>query len=114
MLCGHIMYYSDEKGQFSFTEKPIVLDKSTKEWADFMDFHKSHPEVYEAFEKEVFRIVQQGRDKYSLYVIREEIRWKFRKKLKFSNSFTPYYARLFVENNPSLKSMFTLKNLKIK
>lgn len=111
MLCGHSMFV-DEHGQYSFTEPPQPNPKNTRLWREFLEFHNAHPEVFHVFEAEVMRAVNEGREKYSIYIIREEVRWKLRKRYKFSNSFAPYYARIFIEKYPALKGLFTLRPLR--
>jgi lipopolysaccharide biosynthesis regulator YciM len=104
--------FVDDNGQFSFTEPLPTNEKNTRLWKQFMEFHEAHPEVFTVFEQEVLKAVNEGREKYSIYIVREEVRWKLRNKYKFSNSFAPYYARIFVEKYPKLRKLFTFRPIK--
>ncbi|HLT41926.1 MAG TPA: hypothetical protein VKZ95_04410 [Sphingobacteriaceae bacterium] len=104
--------YIDEKGQYSFVEPNLSYSKDTRLWREFLEFHNRHPEVYDVFEEEVLKASNSGRQKYSIYIIREEVRWKLRKKFKFNNNFAPYYARVFVEKHPKLKELFNFRPIK--
>lgn len=83
----------------------------------FMKFHKENPYVYKAFEKQALKAISNGRTKISAKLIINWIRWnEFLEtndtNFKINDAFHSYYARLFVEKNPSLKDCFEFRKLR--
>lgn len=104
---------TDKKtGQMYFFEPPPLEDKDTRLWKEFLKFHSDNPEIYDVFEKEIFRAIVDGRLNYSTQIVIEEIRWKHRNRFRISNNHAPYYARLFVERHPTYRSFFHFRKVK--
>lgn len=104
------MFCDEKTGQMSFVSPKAAFDKKSRLWQQFLIFHKSHPEIYEEYKKYIMNILQEGRDLYSAYLLRESDRWNSKRKI--NNNHTPYYARLFIEEHPEYKSFFRLRSVK--
>lgn len=74
--------------------------------SDFFVFHTSHPEIYRLFCQIAFEKRRKGYNKYSSKAIIEEIRWQSGTKVDISNSYTAFYARMFMAEYPSMKGLF--------
>jgi len=82
----------------------------------FMRFHKENPHVYEAFEKQVLRAIDKGRNKISAKLIINWIRWneyiKTDEYFRINDAYQSYYARLFVEKHPQYADIFDFRKLR--
>jgi hypothetical protein len=104
------MFCDEKTGQMSFVAPAPKFDKTSRLWQEFLIFHKNHPEVYEKYKQEIIDAFRSGKDLYSVQVIMENNRWNERRKIK--NNHAPYYARLFIEENPQYKGFFRLRSVK--
>lgn len=91
------------------------MDERTN--AEFFDYHKNHPEVYEKFKAKTMEAIQRGFKNYGSKGIFELMRWesKGEKKsdgFKINNNFTPYYVRLFETHFPHYKGFFRKRKVK--
>lgn len=93
-----------------FIDPKPEFDKSGGLWEEFLEFHNSHPEVYETFKKEIFEAIQRGSEVSSIQLMTEHGRW--RSGYKINNNHSAYYSRIFIEENPQYKSFFRIRKLK--
>lgn len=99
------------------TQAELLFEKDTSLSAKrFRKFHSENPAVYE----ELIRLARQFRRKrpsavIGMKMLYEVLRWNFflatttDEPYKLSNDFTPFYARLIMENEPDLKGIFNLR-----
>ena len=75
-------------------------------------YHTENPQVYKEFCNRAKWAFKKGVRKYSARTIIETIRWSYLIKtnsadtFKISNSYSPFYARLFAQEFPQLKEIF--------
>ncbi len=78
----------------------------------FVEFHRENPRVYKTLVDLARKWVKTtGSSKIGIKSLCERARWEIAVKSKNSgfridNSFTAFYARLIMENEPDLKGMF--------
>tara|TARA_R110002110_G_scaffold112168_6_gene278974 strand:+ start:1910 stop:2194 length:285 start_codon:yes stop_codon:yes gene_type:complete len=92
-----------------------MLDKNNLAYK-WLDFHRENPHVYKLFSKYAFEAINRGREHYSARTIIELIRWHTDietndKDFKINDHTVPYYARLFMHENPEHKGFFELRKL---
>lgn len=85
----------------------------------FDKYHEKHPLVYQAFDKLARQLIRSGVTKGSAYAIYQRMRWdysigakEYRCAPKLSNNWTPFYARLWLHNNPEYEGFFVTKKTK--
>lgn len=83
----------------------------------FIEFHRSNPHVYKAFEKQVLLAIERGRKKVSAKLIINWIRWneylEKDKNFKINDAYQAYFARLFVAMHPEIKDqIFEMRKLR--
>lgn len=83
----------------------------------FIEFHRTNPHIYEAFENEALRAIAQNRKKISAKLIINYIRWNSfiatgDKNFRINDAYQSYYARLFALLNPSHKDVFEFRKLR--
>lgn len=70
----------------------------------FNSFHAENPHVYQAFERECLKELQDGAKVISPKRIMNNLRWSDiktnGKDFKLNDGFISYYSRLFVEKHP--------------
>lgn len=86
---------------------------------EFLAFHKAHPEVYEVFCKEVRELLERGYTRYSMRAIMNATHLHMDKNRKLyprkpRDALSPYYARLWLKDNPYHPKFFKLLTLKAK
>lgn len=91
--------------------------KSSKKWADFIRFHEEHPEVYTYFDRLAREAKQRGFKTIGAHLLVQRMRWETfgigrRSGYKICNNHFPYYARMFMLNNPEYEGFFQLRKLK--
>lgn len=94
-----------------------VQPKDTRLWNDFLKFHKEHPEVYDYFVRLAHEARARGNKRLGAHLLIQLIRWEThqtgsKEKLKVNNNHFPYYARLFMLNNPDFEGFFELREIK--
>lgn len=94
-----------------------IYPRDTKKWNDFLHFHEEHPEVYEYFSRAVNEVKGKGFKNIGAKLLIERIRWEYHMdnaegQHKINNNHFPYYARLFILNNPEFERFFELRKLK--
>ena len=99
-----------------FNEYPETFDGLKDEVIEkFRDWYPSNIHVINAFEKEAFYLLTRGRrDRYSIYTIREKLRWdslvsESGQDYKLNNNFSPFIARILMFMNPDMEGMFTTR-----
>lgn len=80
--------------------------------AEFWKFHAANPHVYELFDQFTRQSIGAGRKHFSATIVFERIRWATMVEtvgspdFKMSNNHRPYYARLWMRNNPEHRGFF--------
>ena len=91
------------------------------DWEKFKDLHKNKPEIYEEFCEDSKSLIARGYKQYSAYgvmhivrfsVWKEGVNMKPEEEFKISNNMTPFYARLFMRDNPEHDEFFITKPIK--
>jgi hypothetical protein len=80
----------------------------------FERFHAQHPEVYVLFDRYAKQAIARGYKRFSSDAILHRIRWQAAieakvKPYKINNDYTPYYARLWMKQNPGWEDFFELR-----
>jgi len=81
----------------------------------FVAFHKKNPEVYKLVKKFAKEARKSGRDRFSIKMIWERIRWyttvetNDNEPFKLSNSYHSCYARLLMSEDPFYQKLFVRK-----
>lgn len=95
-----------------FEDEPSVAEPKTIE-ERFAQFHKEHPEVYEALVRLAYEWVSVGRTKLGIKTLYERLRWEWHVKglrdsegYKLNNDFTALYARKIMAENIELDGLF--------
>lgn len=87
----------------------------TKHYRDFLEYHRTHPEVYQLLVRFAREAKLKGRRKrYGIAAIFERARWhaqieKADGEWKLNNNFRSYYARLIEQQEPDLKGFFEVR-----
>lgn len=90
---------------------------STNERA-FWAFHEQHPEFYRSFDHFAGQLLRAGRTYGSAYLICERIRWDTILSgadvdgFKINNNHRPYYARLWMQENPQHPEFFHTREIR--
>lgn len=79
----------------------------------FLEFHGDNPRVYKLFCQLTRRVIKRGHKKYSSRTVWHQMRWhttivapdKY-SDFKLNDHYTPYYARLFMTDNPKHDGFF--------
>jgi len=82
--------------------------------ANWLEYHKRNPEVWEAFVKFSFEAINRGFTKYGADAVLQRIRWETRAgdgkpRLKISNNHSTFYARHFTIRFPEYEDFFVFK-----
>lgn len=86
--------------------------------AKFWEFHLANPKVYELFDRFTWESIRRGRETFSATIVFERIRWYTMVEtvsdddFKISNNHRPYYARLWMRNNPKYDGFFRTSAVK--
>lgn len=80
---------------------------------EFLQYHQTHPHLYEAFKTVAFDALNIGFKNYGAKGIFEIIRWKRAERgdgeFKINNNYAPLFARLFVNEYPQYADFFRFK-----
>ena len=68
----------------------------------WLAFHRQNPDVYKKFERIARRRARAGEKVLSPNAVLAET------GQRLTNDFSPYYARLFIQNNPTKKELFRI------
>ncbi len=81
----------------------------------FKIYHAENPHVYQAFSAFAMQLIAAGVDTLSAYLIYERMRWESaiggNDGFKLNNNYRPYYARLFMQDNPAYEGFFQLRQV---
>ena len=77
-------------------------------------FHRANPQVYEALRELSMRLAATGRRTFGMKALFEALRFSYAlqtsgESYKINNSYTPFYARLLMRNEPQLAGFFNLR-----
>lgn len=77
----------------------------------FNQYNLNNPHVYNLFTKYANEVIGAGHERYSSKAIFERIRWHLSietkgDKFKLNNNYTAYYARKYIQDNPSRRDLF--------
>ncbi len=82
---------------------------------EFNAYHQRNPRIYEKLRTLALRLKRVGASSYGMKALFEILRFnallQSDKKFKLSNSFTPYYARLLMKQEPQLAGFFHTREL---
>jgi hypothetical protein len=97
---------------FLVNAESLILNGITND--KFLSYHKANQEIYNKFKEYSFATLQKGHKRYSAKGIFEIIRWHTgvngSDKYKINNNYTPYYARMVMNEHPNLfKDFFKLR-----
>jgi len=85
--------------------------------AQFEEFHRNNPEVYEELVRLARQMKARGHKRIGIKMLWEVLRWERAMKTtdqtewKLNNNYTSRYARLIMENEPDLKGFFVTRGL---
>lgn len=105
--------------QQMFPDMNIPDDPLCANEAKFWKYHEKNPKIYEVFDRFAREIVRAKRDQFGVSLIVERIRWFTNIEtdsadgFKISNNMKPYYARLWMRNNPKHKGLFKTHRLNV-
>ena len=83
----------------------------------FDKFHKDNPHIYLAFENQVMKAIERGREKISAKLIINWIRWNMFIEsndisFRINDAYQAYYAREFVKHHPEHANIFEFRKLR--
>lgn len=98
-------------------EKLIEEMTSHELWPDFQEWATLNPEVVTEIIARAREAKASGRDRYSLKVILERVRWEMTvirgmEEWSVNNSFAPLLSRLVMVLAPDLGNLFELRKIK--
>jgi len=85
--------------------------------AQFEEFHKNNPEVYEELVRLARQMKARGHKQIGIKMLWEVLRWERAMKTtdqtewKLNNNYTSRYARLIMEQEPDLEGFFKTREL---
>ncbi len=86
----------------------------------FESFNRAHPEIYAELRRMALTKLAEGRQRYGLKKLVEDVRWERRGigdamgEFKVNNIFASRYVRKLVEECPELAGMFSMRTLTAK
>lgn len=83
----------------------------------FEEFHRSNPQVYEAYRSVALQLVRSGVKHRGISALTEILRYDdaiqtHGAPFKICNSYRSRYARLLMKNEPALRGFFELRSLR--
>ncbi len=86
--------------------------------AAFRSWLVENKSIYGYFRKFAIEAVNANRKRFSIYTVRERVRWyttvEWKGEFKVSNNVTPYVARLLLMEFPIMEDMLSIKGAKKK
>lgn len=84
---------------------------------DFWAYHDENPAVYEALKQFALEAKRAGRERMSINMLHERLRWYTTVEAKgdawkVNNNYRPFYARLLMEREPELAGFFETRKAK--
>lgn len=93
--------------QLTFPEGKVRRSR----FADFLEFYRTHPEVYDQFLKKTREAKQKRRSGVGSRMIWELVRWELWEMARnLNNNHAPYYSRLVMERNKDLQGIFQIRD----
>lgn len=93
----------------------LAVPRNARE-ARFLDFHQANPIVYKLWDRFTREAIAKGYQRVGSQMIIERIRWETNivltdstadgEPLKINDHHKPYYARLWMRNNPQHAGIF--------
>ena len=92
------------------------------DWERFKFIHKDRPQIYEVFTTTSLDFIDRGIKRYSAYGVMHIVRWRIfipgvdmrpPEDFKISDHMTPFYARLFLRDNPKYEEFFQTKEIRL-
>lgn len=85
--------------------------------SSFLAYHHENKHVYQAFKRLTLKTIAKGFSNYSAKGIFEVLRWETGVsetggEFKINNNYTPYYARMFMNEYPQYEGFFRLRKSK--
>lgn len=86
----------------------------------FMEFHNTHPEVFNELVHRAREVMSAGYRRYNISALWERMRWTFDieyrngEEFKYNNNFRSRYSRKIMEECEDLKGFFEVRVLKSK
>lgn len=98
------------------TEQLVFFRDSPTLREAFAKFHEENPQVYEMFKKFANQAIEAGRDRFSVAMIWERMRWYTMvettgEPFKLNNNHKAYYARLFMDDFSEHAGLFRTRRL---
>lgn len=97
------------------TISTIIIAVMTDLNREFNSFNRRNPSVYTKLLELSLRLKRVGASKYGMKALFEILRFnallQSDKKFELNNSYAPYYARLLMQNEPSLDGFFRIRTL---
>ena len=83
----------------------------------FNKFNVENPHIFQAFEKQALKAINNGKKKISAKMIINWIRWhefleSTDENFKINDAYQAYYARHFIEKYPEYNGIFELRKLR--
>lgn len=82
----------------------------------FPQYHTDNPHIYEAFKKYTFEAINAGRKRFSAEAVINRLRWETliagNDKYKINNNYKPFYSRMFMNEFPNYKGIFSTRTSK--
>lgn len=81
----------------------------------FERFHVANPQVYQLFRRFTLEAVNAGRKRFSARTVLHRIRWYTAVEtadpsgFKVNDHWSPFYARMFIEDHPHLEGLFVTR-----
>lgn len=93
-------------------QQPGLFDST---W--FEEYHAQNPHIYEAFKRFTLEATANGRTRLSARMVVERLRWESMVRAvdgeyKINDHIIPFYARLFVQDFPEHKNLFSMRKAK--
>jgi hypothetical protein len=99
-------------------QRPAPLTISRHE-RNFREFHATNPEVFRRLVSLTFELKHRGHQKVGIGMLFEVLRWQHMMEtvdrhsdFKLNNNYRAYYARLIMENYPTLDGIFEIRELR--
>ena len=82
--------------------------------ADFNEFHRTNPQVYELIYQMVTKLLADGKTRFGIARVYEELRYEIARTgtkdhYKLNNNHKAFYGRKLIEDYPALAAVITLR-----
>lgn len=98
----------------------IKFGPASKIYAEFVEYHTNHPEVYWQLRDLALQWARAGHSKIGMKMLFEVVRWNAglrpdrdeKEEFVLNNNYTSHYARLIMEHEPELTDIFEIRTLR--